>query len=91
MCPKKMVLASVLLATAGTLCVAADPRETWKAGAAAVAITPGQPTWMAGYASRNKPSEGKFQDLFAKALVLEDFRGNRLAIADASSAVVRSL
>jgi hypothetical protein len=36
--------------------------------------------WMAGYASRNKPSEGKAQDLFAKALALEDAAGNRLVI-----------
>lgn len=52
----------------------------WKAGAAAVVITPDGPTWMAGYASRNKPSEGKFQDLFAKALAVEDSRGTRLVI-----------
>ena len=34
--------------------------------------------WMAGYASRNKPSEGKVHDLFAKALALEDPAGNRI-------------
>ena len=33
---------------------------------------------MAGYASRNKPSEGKVHDLFAKALALEDPAGNRI-------------
>lgn len=52
----------------------------WKAGVASVAITPEQPQWMAGYAGRNKPSEGKFQDLFAKALALEDPAGTRLVI-----------
>jgi len=57
-----------------------DEAGLWKAGAASVAITPAQPTWMAGYASRDKPSEGQFQDLFAKALVLEDFQGGRLVI-----------
>ncbi len=35
---------------------------------------------MAGYASRNKPSEGKSQDLFAKALALEDAAGSRVVI-----------
>jgi hypothetical protein len=54
--------------------------DVWKGGAASVVITPTQPTWMAGYGGRNKPSEGKFQDLFAKALVLEDYRGARLVI-----------
>lgn len=60
------------------LVVRAD--EPWKAGAAAVVITPDQPLWMAGYASRDKPAEGKATDLFAKALVVEDPSGKRLAI-----------
>lgn len=33
---------------------------------------------MAGYAARKKPAEGKVQDLFAKALALEDETGNRI-------------
>ena len=32
---------------------------------------------MAGYASRKKPAEGKVQDLFAKALALQDEQGGR--------------
>src|SRR5262249_5241610 len=52
----------------------------WKAGTAAEVITPAQPLWMAGYSSRTKPAEGKAQDLFAKALALEDAAGTRLVI-----------
>jgi len=52
----------------------------WKAGLAKVVITPEKPVWMAGYASRNKPSEGKVQDLYAKALALEDEKGKRLVL-----------
>lgn len=52
----------------------------WKAGVASVVITPEEPMWMAGYASRTKPAEGKVHDLNAKALALEDARGTRLAI-----------
>jgi len=52
----------------------------WKAGAAGVKITPQQMLWMAGYASRTKPAEGVEQDLFAKALVLEDAAGGRFAL-----------
>jgi hypothetical protein len=52
----------------------------WKAGTASVVITPERSMWMAGYAARNKPSEGKAQDLFAKALALEDAAGSRLVI-----------
>jgi hypothetical protein len=53
---------------------------SWKVGVAKVVITPEEPIWMAGYASRNKPSEGKVQDLYAKALVLQDPEGRRLVI-----------
>ncbi len=52
----------------------------WKAGAAGVVITPKQPTWLAGYAARKKPSEGTALDLWAKALALEERRGRRLVI-----------
>jgi neutral ceramidase len=52
----------------------------WKAGAAAVKITPEQLVWMAGYAARTKPAEGIAQDLYAKALALEDGAGARLVI-----------
>ena len=49
----------------------------WKAGAASVVVTPEKMLFMAGYASRKKPAEGKVQDLFAKALALEDEQGGR--------------
>ena len=52
----------------------------WKAGLASTVITPEQPMWMAGYAARNKPSEGKVHDLRAKTLALEDAQGARMVI-----------
>ncbi len=54
----------------------ADP-AVWKVGLGRVDITPTEPIWLAGYAARNKPSEGVLAPLFAKALLLEDFEGNR--------------
>lgn len=51
--------------------------QEFKAGVAKVVITPENGLWMAGYAARNKPAEGKLTDLFAKALVLEDDAGHR--------------
>lgn len=53
---------------------------TWNAGAASAAITPKDNLWMAGYAARKKPAEGTAQDLYAKALALEDQAGHRLVI-----------
>ncbi len=59
---------------------AAENISGWKAGVASVKITPRGPMWMAGYASRNKPSEGVKLDLFAKALALEDAHGTRFVM-----------
>src|SRR5215831_8132793 len=59
---------------------AATNEATWKAGVASVIITPDQPMWMAGYASRTNISQGKATDLYAKALALDDTRGARLVI-----------
>lgn len=53
---------------------------TWKAGVATVAVTPDHPMWMAGYASRTKPSEGVLSELHAKALAVEDPAGSRAVI-----------
>lgn len=70
-----------------TLCLLASgaaaqeqKQPVWKAGVASVVVTPEKAMWMAGYASRNKPSEGKVHDLYAKALALEDDRGWRLVV-----------
>jgi len=52
----------------------------WRAAAARIRITPDYMMWMAGYASRNKPADGVTLELYAKALVLEDEQGERLAI-----------
>jgi len=53
---------------------------SFRAGVARVDITPDGPIWLSGYASRTKPSEGVLHRLWAKALVLEDGRGRRLAV-----------
>ena len=65
----------VLIFTSPQFCLG-----NWKAGTSQVVITPRQPMSMAGYAARKTPSEGKVQDLHAKALALEDQAGTRLVI-----------
>jgi hypothetical protein len=58
-----------------------SPAEpSWKAGVSSVKITPEGPAWMAGYASRNKPSDGVEHDLFAKSLVIQDAAGETLVM-----------
>jgi hypothetical protein len=70
---KTVVLWLILLAAPGTWAA-----ETfWKAGVAKANITPEPGLWMAGYASREKPAEGKLMDLWVKVLALEDAEGHR--------------
>ena len=57
-----------------------EARAGWQAGTAKVAITPKQPLWMSGYASRTRPSEGAVHDLWAKALALQDPAGRRAVL-----------
>lgn len=45
--------------------------DGWRAGAASATITPNEAMPMAGYASRDRPSDGKATELHAKAVVLE--------------------
>ena len=53
----------------------------WKAGAAAVDITPTEPVWLAGYASRTKPHESVRQPIYAKALALRDDETGSTSVA----------
>jgi neutral ceramidase len=49
----------------------------WKAAVSRVVITPEELIWMSGYGSRDRPAEGTLHDLWAKALVFEDARGQK--------------
>ena len=44
----------------------------WLAGTARTNITPEDPVWMAGYASRTEPARGTLQEIHARALALQD-------------------
>ena len=70
-------LAITFLLSSLALSLAEAQDAEWKIGLARVKITPLQPVFMAGYASRNKPYEQIHDELFAKALVLEDKAGTR--------------
>jgi neutral ceramidase len=53
---------------------------TWKVGIAKQNITPENGLWLAGYATRDKPADGKVMELWVKALALEDAGSNRAVI-----------
>src|SRR5437762_2681186 len=53
---------------------------SWKAGAARIQITPAHSVWMTGFAARTNSSTGTLQELYAKALALEDASGQRAVL-----------
>lgn len=57
------------------------PASTWKAGTAKTVVTPTESIWMAGFGSRDKPSEGVRQDLYVRAAALQDAEGRTAVIA----------
>jgi hypothetical protein len=54
--------------------------QGWKAGVAKTSITPAGSIWMSGYAARTKPSEGVRQEIFVKALALQDETGKTVVL-----------
>jgi hypothetical protein len=78
-CEIPMIKYLVVLCAVALVPFAPAPAPEWQAGFAAVKITPEAAVPMAGYASRNRPSEGVVADLYAKVLVLADGRGTRAA------------
>jgi hypothetical protein len=72
-------LATCLLVLAFTFSSTASGQE-WKVGIATAKITPEEPVRMAGYASRTRPFAGVNDDLYAKALAIEDTQGHRAVI-----------
>ncbi len=80
-----LVISSFLILVLCSMVVCGQTRnyKGWKAGVSRVVITPEQPLWMAGYANRTHPSEGKLVDLWAKALSLEDEKGKQVVLVTA--------
>ncbi|QJX01301.1 neutral/alkaline non-lysosomal ceramidase N-terminal domain-containing protein [Frigoriglobus tundricola] len=75
---KPLLALVALFVLAGPVLAGAAP--AFKAGVATKIITPTEPVWMAGYAARTRPADGKIHDLYAKALCLEDSTGKRIVL-----------
>jgi hypothetical protein len=74
----KLTFTCLALLLGVSAATAADP--DWKVGIAQIKITPEKPVPMSGYAARTKPFEKVHDNLYAKALVLEDRDGKRAVI-----------
>lgn len=67
----------------GALAICPAMAGDMKIGLGRVVITPSEPVWMAGYASRTEPGTGKLHDLWTKALAVQDGAGNTVVIVTA--------
>ena len=81
---KNRILLSTLLSVVISCCFTdsyisgqASDGKGWKAGLARAIITPLEPMWMAGYASRDHESEGVLTDLWIKVLAIQDAKGKK--------------
>ncbi len=80
---RRTLILLTLAVALGWSCAARAEEADWRVGLAKAKITPEAPIWMAGYASRNKPSEGVLADLYAKAMAVEDAKGQRAVLLTA--------
>ena len=75
--PRSSILALLLSVS---ICSPAALAGAWKAGVARSNITPKEPVQLIGYAARTQLSEGVLQDIFVKALAIEDPAGQRFIL-----------
>jgi hypothetical protein len=73
----KISIALVLFLTLLGVTASATP---WQVGIAKTDITPRGPIWLAGYAARNHSAEGTLHPLWAKAIIIQDAEGGKVAI-----------
>ena len=69
-CLKIVLLVFIVLLVESVFCPAVQ--AALKGGCAKVNITPPVGCWLSGYGSRDKPSDGIVDELYAKGLVLDD-------------------
>lgn len=93
--PFRILLATLLglLATFGHRDARGEssPPHALRVGLARVCITPKKPLWLHGYASqpRFRPFDGKLNDLYAKAMAIEDAQGERAVLITVDLCVLR--
>ena len=76
---RRTILLAVTLGLVFCQCssLARADEPQWKVGLAQIKVTPEHPVLLSGYPGRPKPFEKVAQDLYVKALMLEDNAGNR--------------
>ena len=72
-----LALPTFAFAAAATGAAASAGAPSWRAGVGRENITPPAGLWMTGYASRDRPADGTAQELWVKALAVQDPSGRR--------------
>ncbi len=89
-----LLTAMLILTHSGRIGAAGETArpDAIRAGLARVCITPDKPLWLQGYGSQSrfKPFAGKLNDLFAKAMAIEDARGERAILITLDLCVLRA-
>ncbi len=69
-----------------------DNAGGFRVGLAKVCTTPKEPIWLHGYAakSRFRPFQGKLNELYAKAMAIEDAAGHRAVLITIDQCVLRA-
>lgn len=80
---RRLPIAAVFLVLAACASVTPGDPSAWRGGGSRVKITPPKSGWMTGYGNRNKPADGVKQDLWVRALALEDGTGTRALLVSA--------
>ena len=79
---RRFLLLVLLVASSTSSCDDAKTGE-WRVGCARVSITPERPIVLLGYGERTRPFDSVAQDIYAKAMALEDGEGRRAVIVTA--------
>ena len=79
----KRFLLPMLLLAASTACEEWAKTGQWKVGCARVSITPERPIVLLGYGDRTGVFDSVAQEIYAKAVALEDEEGHRAVIVTA--------
>lgn len=77
---RERVVPAALIVLVNVLLACGLAAGDWMAGTARVDITPGEPIWLSGYASRDRASENVLHPLWVKALAVQDARGQRAVL-----------
>lgn len=92
--PNRILLCLLTIVQAAFVCpsgIATAAEAEWRIGLASVCITPEEPVWLYGYASKSRfcPFESVLDDIYARAMAIRGEDGEPLVLITADLCVLR--